>query len=351
MEDKILNTKNLYSLLDFEPYVILTALVLLAWFFYKVFLKEANEERHRNLKRHFKNLIRHFLILTTLFATFLILHQGSSDSSLVRATPYVALATLLWGMIVFVKTCRLIILQYLFLGSMKHGVPVLIVNIFSLVMSIVLSLWTAGSVFSVQLTPLLATSAAVSVILGLAMQDTLGNLFAGISLQFDKAFDIGDWLEITSGIHRTTGQVKEITWRATVLVGWNDEQIILPNRFLANSQIANYSLGDQPIIRALAFRVQYDTDLNLAKRCLLESVKDVKGIRAWPEPVVVASEMTDSWITLKLAYYIENYGSQFGIADAMIESGLKYLRANGIQPAPNRLQIQSPSQAPTSPTA
>lgn len=347
MEDKILNTKNLYSLLDFEPYVILTSLVLLAWFFYKVFLKEANEERHRNLKRHFKNLIRHYLILTTLFATFLILHQGSPDSSFTRATPYVAIATLLWGMIIFVKTCRLIILQYLFLGSMKHGVPVLIVNIFSLVMSIVLGLWMAGAIFSVQLTPLLATSAAVSVILGLAMQDTLGNLFAGISLQFDKAFDIGDWLEVTSGMQKATGQVKEITWRATVLVGWSDEQIILSNRFLANSQIANYSIGDQPIIRSLSYRVQYDTDLNLAKRCLLESVKEVKNIRSWPEPVVVASEMTDSWVTLKLAYYIENFGSQYGIADSLIDVSLKYLKANGIQSAPPRLQLQSPTSSPS----
>src|SRR5689334_1725295 len=131
MGEKFLNTKNLYALMDFEPYFILCALIFLAWAFYKIFLREVSEERHRNLRRHFRNLMRHFAALTTLFATYFILKQGTGEFALLRALPYIALSGLLSGMIVFVKSCRLIILQYLFLGSMKHGVPVLIVNIFS----------------------------------------------------------------------------------------------------------------------------------------------------------------------------------------------------------------------------
>src|SRR6185312_9023038 len=243
MNDRFINLQNLYSLLEIEPFVLLCSLVLLCWIFYKVFLREANQERHLKLKAHFNRLIRHFLILSALFTTAVLLKRSGGES-LSRALPYVALFCLLWGMIVFVKTCGLIILQYLFLGSMKHGVPVLIVNIFSLILSIILALWCAAAIFNIQVAPLLATSAALSVILGLALQDTLGNLFAGISLQVDKAFEIGDWLEVTSGIQKCTGQVKEITWRATVLSGWtSDELITLPNRFLANAQIANFSLS------------------------------------------------------------------------------------------------------------
>lgn len=347
MGGKLLNTKNLYSLLDMEPYFILCSLIVLAWVFYKVFLREVSEERHKNLKTHFQNLIRHFAVLTTLFTTFFILKQGDPDSSFVRALPYMGLASLLWGMIVFVKACRLIILQYLFLGSMKHGVPVLIVNIFSLLMSLVLLMWTGASIFNIELTPLLATSAAFSVILGLALQDTLGNLFAGISLQVDKAFDIGDWIEVTHGIHKTTGQVKEITWRATVLVGWSEEQITFPNRVLAGSQIVNFSLNDQPIIQSHQFRIPFQTDSSLAKQCLMESLKDIKNVRTWPEPFVLISEPSDSWMSYKLGYYIENFGSKHTIADRVIESALRYLKANGIETAPQRIRVeQSQPQTP-----
>ncbi|PIS10183.1 MAG: mechanosensitive ion channel family protein [Bdellovibrio sp. CG10_big_fil_rev_8_21_14_0_10_47_8] len=339
MGEKFINTKNLYAFLDYEPFIILTALVALAWIFYKVFLKEVSAERHRNLSKHFKNLARHFSVLATLFATFVILRQGTGDSVFMRALPYIGICTLFMGMMVFVKTCRLIALQYLFLGSMKHGVPILMVNILSLILSLILVFWGAASIFGFEVTPLLATSAAFSIILGLALQDTLGNLFAGISLQLDKCFDIGDWIEITSGGQKTVGQVKEISWRATVLTGWTDELITLPNRFLANSQIANFSLGEQPILRSQIFRLKPDTNIALAKQCLLESLKEIRTIRAWPEPLVLTSEMTDSWVSLKLLYYIENYGSQFTIADTIIESALNFLKANGMEPAPTRIQV------------
>lgn len=339
MNDRFINLQNLYALLDFEPFVLLCSLILLCWIFYRIFLRDVTQERHLKLKNHFSNLLRHFLILVTLFATAVLLKRAP-DTSIARALPYVALFCLLWGMIVFVKTCGLIILQYLFLGSMKHGVPVLVVNIFSLILSIILALWCAASIFNIQVGPLLATSAALSVILGLALQDTLGNLFAGISLQVDKAFEIGDWLEITSGIQKCTGQVKEITWRATVLAGWSsDELIILPNRFLANAQIANYSLGQTPILRSAMFRLPMTVDIQLGKQCLLESIKEVRTVRAWPEPVVLITETSESWIVFKLYYYIDNFGSQTTIGDHVYDAAIRYLRVNDISLASNRMDV------------
>jgi small-conductance mechanosensitive channel len=345
--EKLIQSKNFALLLDFEPYVILVSLILLAWAFYKVFLREASSERHKNLRGHFSNLMRHFTAMSLGFIVFHILEQAPETSGLWRALPYVGLATLLMGMIVFVKTCRLIILQYLFLGSMKHGVPVLIVNIFSLLLSLVLAFWIAASIFGIELTPLLATSAAFSVIFGLALQDTLGNLFAGISLQIDKAFDIGDWLEISNGTLKTVGQVKEISWRATMLIGWTDEVITLPNRLLANSLIANFSLTEQPVVRSQIFKLKLESNMALAKQCLLESIKEVSSVRTWPEPLVLVSETTESWLSLKLVYYIDNYGSQYMVADAVISNALRYLQANGIEVAAPRLEIISPSASPS----
>ena len=343
MNEKLLITSNLYKYIELEPFIILTSLFFLAWIFYRMFLNEVSEERHLNLKGHFKNISKHFAVFVVFFLSALILHEGEIDESqiyLSRALPYMALFAILWGGIIFVKVCRLITLQYLFLGSMKAGVPVLIVNILSLLISVLLSIGGLNQFFGIQVGPLIATSAAFSIILGLALQDTLGNLFAGISLQLDKSFEIDDWIEVTMGIQKITGQVKEISWRATLIIGWTDERISLPNRLLANSQISNFASGDIPIIRSHSFRINYGCDIDLAKDVILKSAK-VDGVKNYPEPVCLINECTDSYIVLKLTYYIDNFGSQYSVADKVMELALTSLHKNKIDIAAPRMQISA----------
>lgn len=342
--DKFLNTENLYHLLDTEPFLIISSLILISWGFYKFFLKEVSEERHKSLKSQYKNLLHHFFALSFFFALYLLLHRSNdSDSWMLRATPYTALISFFWGIVVLVKTCRVMVLQYLFLGSIRHGVPILIVNIFSLIFTLLLSLWASNQIFGLQLTPILATSAAFSVILGLAMQDTLGNLFAGISLQMDHNYDIGDWLEVIIGGQKIVGQVHEITWRATTLLGWTDEKIIIPNRQLANSQFSNFSLGEQPIVRSQMFRLEHNCDIHLVKKLFLEVLKDIPQIRQWPEPLVLISENNDSWILFKVIYYIDNYGSQYVIADQVVEKSLAMLQKYNIPLSRQKIQLVNPA--------
>lgn len=332
MKESLIKLQMLSDLINIEPYVICSFLLLGAWVFYKLFLKEVSQERHRNLLGHFSSLIRHFVILTVGFLTYILIEKASVQShELVRILPYPGILTLVWGIIVFVKTCRLWVLQYLFLGSMREGVPVLIVNIFSLVLTLILGFWTLSHVFGIQLAPLLATSAAFSLILGLALQDTLGNLFAGISLQIDHAFEIGDWLEITNGPQKMIGQVHEISWRSTNLIGWTDEIITVPNRIMAQASIANFSTRGEPIVRSQVFRLAYSVNQELAKSAMLTAVRRVKEVKSYPSPLVIVTETTESWLMFKLVYFIENYGSQYIIGDKVLFETLSELKKNGIE--------------------
>ena len=333
MNERLIRTQALYAILDYEPFFILLSLVLFAWIFYKLFLREATPERHKSIQGHFQNLVRHTIRLVFLFIAFKATTQLPDNNPWLRGLPYFAVATFCWGLIVFVKTCRLVILQYMFLGSMKAGVPILLVNIFSLLLSLTLALWSASFVFGLQLAPLLATSAAFSIILGLALQDTLGNLFAGISLQLDRSFEIGDWLEVVMGIQRVVGQVKEITWRATILEGWSDEVITLPNRTMANSQISNYQGGQKAVVRSQLFRLPLDCDLEHAKNVLMQSLKNVKEVRQDLSNLVYLAETTESWLGVKIAYYIDNFGGQFRIGDEVLAQGLLALTKAGIKTA------------------
>ncbi len=335
-----IQTQSLELLLGFEPFFLLSALVFLAWGFYKGFLRGLSEERHQSLRGQFANLLKHYLTLGLLFSLYILLRSNwFLGMQIQKLVPYVAIMTFFWGGLVFIKASRMIILQYLFLGSMRAGVPLLIVNIVTLVLSIVLTLWGASQVFNLQLAPLLATSAAFSIILGLALQDTLGNLFAGIALQVDHNFEIGDWLEVYHSSGKTVGQVKEISWRSTTLIGFTEEVIVLPNRTMAGAQIANFQAGDMPFIRSQMFRLPYGVDSDRAKKALVQSLEAIPEVRKYPEPLCLVTETNESFLSFKLVYYIDNYGLQFVLGDRVVLAGWRALEKAGFESGRNTLKV------------
>lgn len=340
MNERLIQTQKLYQIVDLESFIFLAVLGLISYLFYRFFLKEASEERHQNIKNHLKTLLKHFLFVSGLFGAYLLVSQFENSIEHVnRLLPYFAMITFVSGIVYFVKTCRLLVLQYLFLGSMRAGVPLLLVNIFSLLLSIIIGFWTINTIFGVQLTPLIATSAAFSIILGLALQDTLGNLFAGISLQIDKTFEIGDWLEIMNGTVKIVGQVKELSWRSTVLVGFSDELITLPNKLVAQCQVSNFSIDSQPIVRSQIFKFPYGVDVAKGLSLLEQAASQISDIRGIPAPFAYTQETNDYGITVKLIYFIENYGKQFVIGDKVFKTAFDLLKKNDIQLAKPTLQI------------
>ncbi len=332
---------SLYSFIDFEIYVFLIVFTILCYLFYKFLLKNVSVERHTNLKNHFKNLAMHTFALSTFYFLFNLIYTGADSSILLKKIlPYISTLTYLWACLLFVKTSRLFVLQYLFLGSMRAGVPLLLVNIFSLLLSIAILFWSVSRVFGVQLTPLLATSAAFSVVLGLALQDTLGNLFAGISIQIDKTFEIGDWLEVQNGIIKVTGQVKELSWRSTMLIGLSDELITLPNKLIAASQVSNFSPENQPIIRSQVFKITQSENPDQVKEILFQTVKNISHVKSIPEPWPYIQEITESWIAIKIIYYLDQYGKQFSAGDIVLEKCLKALKDHHIQLAHQIIEVK-----------
>ncbi len=94
-------------------------------------------------------------------------------------------------------------------------------------------------VAGVSLTQLLGTGELVAAVIGLSMQETLGNIFAGLSLSLDNAFQVGDWIEIANSSKPRIGRVEAMTWRAVQLVTWDGDTDLIPNRVMAQSIITN----------------------------------------------------------------------------------------------------------------
>lgn len=333
---------SLYNLLDFELFVFIVIFCISAYLFYKFFLKNISIERHDSINRHFKGLVRYNCFLAVLFTLYSLCSTYSSELLLLKKmTPYLASLTFIMGAFVFVKCLRLFVLQYLFLGSMRAGVPLLLVNIFSLLISIIILFWSLSKIFGIDLTPILATSAAFSIVLGLALQDTLGNLFAGISLQVDKTFELDDWIEVQNGLIKITGRVKELSWRSTVLNGLTDELITLPNKLVASCQVSNFSMEKSSIIRSQLFRLRLDSDLEKAKNLIEDALSQLSDIKGIPSPLAFIQDVSENWCVIKVIYYIDDYGKQYVIGDKVFERVLYVLKANGYKLAHQVIEYQN----------
>jgi small-conductance mechanosensitive channel len=323
LNQPLISFERIENFVQIEPALLIFCLALTAWITSRTFLKHLTEERQRNHRNLLRNLGGHLLTGSVLFISYSILHQLSpalspAHSAQERLMTYIGLATIFLGALVFIKVCRILVLQYLFLSHRRVAFPVLLVNLFTLLLSLGLATWIGAEIFGIRLTPILATSAIFSLVLGLALQDTLGNLFAGITLQFDKPYEIGDWIEIQTGTQKWVGQVIEISWRATIMISFTDETITVPNRVVAQAQIANYSTKFRPIIRSQTFRLPFGSSIESIKTLLLKSIETIEEIRKIPAPTVRVAETTESWVEYRLIYFIDDFGNQYRIADQVL---------------------------------
>ncbi|MGK5089479.1 mechanosensitive ion channel family protein, partial [Bdellovibrionota bacterium FG-2] len=213
-----ISSDRIAELVQIERIVVILALALVSWAFYRIFLKRVTSQRHTLLQKDFANLGFHCALTIVLTAgTFGLFHLGLENIALLRIGTYLGVFAIFSGALVFVKTCRIFAFEYLFLSHMREGVPVLLINLLTLFLFLVIAGWAANSIFNVRLAPLLATSAIFSLVLGLALQDTLGNPYADVALQLDKPYEIVDWIDVTTSAHKSSGRVQEISWRCTVL--------------------------------------------------------------------------------------------------------------------------------------
>jgi small-conductance mechanosensitive channel len=343
MKSSLLPAAKIHALLQVEPFLALLLLAFASWVLYKTLLRRVSQERHKNLHVQFANLAWNCVIFTALFLTHFVLIQSSENGQisgpLFTSTPYFGLLALLMGAVVLIKTLRILTLEYLFLGHMKVGVPMLLVNLFTLLFSLVVAGWFMTSIFGFKIAPLLATSAIFSVVLGLALQETLGQLFAGVSLQIDKPYEIGHWIEGQSGLQKWAGQVHEITWRATVLIGLGDELITIPNRVMAQAQIYNYTARGESFCRTENFKIAHGSPIEKAQEILLQTALSNPEVAREPAPIAYCTEHSEHGINIKLAYNIREFPAQFRIREYIMRTANDRLLQAGIEPARHRHEV------------
>jgi hypothetical protein len=150
---------------------------------------------------------------------------------------------------------------------------------------------------------LLTTSAVGAVVVGFALQDTLGNLFAGLAIQIEKPFRVGHWIQIGE----REGQVNEITWRATKLRTKAGQCLVVPNSVIAKDAVLNFSEPTAPTRVEVEVGAGYATPPNEVKCALLEAVANASLALRSPEPQVVIKAFGGSAIDYLVLFWIDDY--------------------------------------------
>ncbi|PTL77059.1 mechanosensitive ion channel family protein [Vitiosangium sp. GDMCC 1.1324] len=186
----------------------------------------------------------------------------------------------------------------------RNPIPKILRDVLDVSLYIVAVLVILKTQLDVDLTSLLATSAIVSVVLGLAMQDTLGNLFAGLSLQLERPYQVGDYVTIRD----VTGRVVQIAWRATRIETGRKEIITLPNNVCSKEAVKNYSRGGLPVGVDVYFHASYDRAPNEVKAVVLEALQHVPLMLREPSPICRAWSYDETGIRYQVRYFVEDFG-------------------------------------------
>tara|TARA_Y100000310_G_C20597248_1_gene771159 strand:- start:383 stop:1453 length:1071 start_codon:yes stop_codon:yes gene_type:complete len=177
-------------------------------------------------------------------------------------------------------------------------------KIVKVIMTIIGVLWVM-KIWGLSITPYLAGAGVGGIVIGFALQDSLKNIFGGITLLLDKNFEVGDKIKIESG---ELGEIKDISLRSTKIRTYDNEIIHVPNGYLANSRILNYTHPNSTIRVKVDFGVEYGSDIEKVKKLVLETVRDLKDIiLADKEPQVQFLEMGDSALNFRALFWIDNW--------------------------------------------
>ncbi|HEY2871394.1 MAG TPA: mechanosensitive ion channel family protein [Reyranella sp.] len=161
-------------------------------------------------------------------------------------------------------------------------------------------------VFSAPVGTLIATSGVFAIILGLALQSTLSDVFSGIALNLSRAYEVGDWIVLNDGIE---GRVVETNWRATHLLNGSNDLVVLPNSNLAKAQLTNLSSPN----RSHGVKIRVRVVPSMAPSGISELMRTVllsaNSIMSTPAPTVEIKSLDAQAIEFELSFRVKDFAT------------------------------------------
>jgi small-conductance mechanosensitive channel/CRP-like cAMP-binding protein len=230
-------------------------------------------------------------------------------------------------------------------------VPKFLSQVIALVLVVGTGMAILKFVYNKPLTGLLIAPGIAAVIVGLAMQDLLGNVIAGFALHFGRPFKVGDWL-ILENRH---AEVMEMNWRSTRLRTTDGIYLDIPNNQITRQTIVNFQYGSRLHAMRLRVHIDYGVPPNQVKAALMRAAAQAPGVASSPAPRVFLQEFRESAIDYEVKFWMEDQSRYSDIMDAIRTNIWYELKRERISiPFPTRnlqLSRRDPSSSPDPRTA
>ena len=208
-------------------------------------------------------------------------------------------------------------------------------------------LYLAFSELGIDLLGVLATLAVFSLIIGLAMQQTLGNIVNSFMLALDQPFEVGDRIEVEGKL----GSVVSVGILSTKILTHEENLVVIPNNSLVNSTIINHARGGgdgegRRISLVQDIGVSYDEDIDHVKYTILKLLRECPYVLETPEPRVLLIELGDFAKLFRMYCWVGDYSDEYVTRDWVLKNLDEQFKDEGIEiPYPTVVEINEESES------
>jgi small-conductance mechanosensitive channel/CRP-like cAMP-binding protein len=183
-------------------------------------------------------------------------------------------------------------------------------------------------VFSLPVRALIATSGVFAIVLGLALQSTLNDVFSGIALNLGRPYNVGDWIALEDGVQ---GRVVETNWRATHLLSASNDMIIVPNSALAKARLTNLTGSDEVHGATVTIRLLPSRRPAAIEEAMRAVLLSANSILKSPPPSVSIVGMDSTGIDVELSFRVSGMARTASAKNEIYDLVYRHAKAAGIQ--------------------
>ncbi len=196
-------------------------------------------------------------------------------------------------------------------------------------------------VYDQALTSLLATSGVIAMIIGLAIQINISNIFSGIVINLERPFRVNDRIKIQMGKVFHEGTVVDITWRTTRLLTQDGYILSIPNSMASESVIHNYNYTEELCLSTINIRIDYAHPPARVEKIILDATLSTDDVLREPPPSCNFKGFTDWIANYSISFYVDDYAKKITCSEAVFKRVWVHLNRAGIVPPVDRQEVQT----------
>jgi len=210
-------------------------------------------------------------------------------------------------------------------GESLDGVPrqrKLLTDLFNVSLYALAAAFVAVEVFDQAPAGIFATSGVVAIVLGFALQQLLGDIFAGVALNLERPFKAGDWITLDG----TQGVVLMTNWRATHMRTRTMDLMVVPNAVVGRAKLFNHSRPQVRHLDNVEVPLQYGYDEGVLKQLLKDAALTVDGVLADPAPIILLHEMRPVTMLWRIYFFTDNFAALVVMKGQILNAAYAALR-------------------------